>query len=738
MEIKARKLYAHTPIADGDWHLLEQHLKSVAEQTEEFTSKFGANHLGYIIGLLHDAGKASDLFQDYLISAHNAAIQGSKAPPRSVDHKLAGVKLASEIWQPIGFCLLGHHGGLPDLTSIKARLEQSANRDDVAQAIERFKTICPNLDKQSISVPKHVENPLTCEFLIRMLFSALVDADYLDTECHWDKQSFSIRQSSYDLQNLWNIFDREQTRMMKESPETPINSIRQEIYKACLDAAERQRGVYKLAVPTGGGKTRSGMAFALKHAMHNKMERIIVAIPYTSIIDQNAQVYRSIFGEANVLEHHSAVEFKDTEEYSEADLKMRLATENWDAPIIVTTTVQLFESLFARKPSRCRKLHNIANSVLILDEVQTLPTELLEAIIDVLKELVANYGVTVVLSTATQPAFSGNSPYLSGFTPEPLDIVPNPAHYFDALKRVEYEIDHEPCSWEKVSELIQQTDQVLCIVNSRKDAITLFDMVNDPQALHLSTLMCPAHRKQVLSEIKNRLDAGKPCKLISTQVVEAGVDLDFPVVFRAVAPLDRIVQAAGRCNREGRLSLGKVVVFQPKDEHKPLGTYRTAMAEARRILHTQNPNLHDPVIFEHYFQSLWQNCNLDAYDIQQLRKRLDYPEVDERFRMIRNATVPVVVRYGEPGPDELIAKLRAGNHASKDDWRKIQQYTVGIYQHELRQFLTEGLVEPIIEGLYKWVGSYDELRGISCDFTDPADLIARKEEMLWVSRRRCR
>jgi CRISPR-associated endonuclease/helicase Cas3 len=490
-----------------------------------------------------------------------------------------------------------------------------------------------------------------------------------------------------------------------------------------VSAADQPPGIYRLAVPTGGGKTRSSLAFGLHHAIKHDLSRVIVAIPYTSIIDQTAGDYRAILGDKAVLEHHSAVVLEDEE--TPETLRVRLASQNWDAPVVVTTTVQLFESLFANRPSRCRKLHNIANSVLILDEAQTLPIHLLGPILDVLQELVDNYKVTVVLCTATQPAFEGESQYLKGLK-EVRDIVPDPGRYFRELKRVTYDIIPERWDWVRVADEMKSCSQSLAIVNTRKDALALLDALEDPDALHLSTLLCGAHRRKVLEDdVKQRLRNDASCRLVSTQVVEAGVDLDFPLVLRAMGPLDRIVQAAGRCNREGRMAQpGRVIVFDPQEGSAPRGAYKTAMAEAEIILKQPGVDLHNPEVFEDYFQRLYQDVDTDKKNVQALREKLDFPEVAKRFRMIEKNTTPVIVNYGSGKALELINEAKYTGVVSKHLWRRLQPFAVNLYEYKFKQCQAKGLVEEVIPGVWLWKGAYDKVRGIRDIIRDPADLIA--------------
>lgn len=718
----SQPLLAHSPNDKGTEHYLADHLHAVAELAEGFASRFGAGELARLAGIAHDIGKANPDFQRYLLDSWRAEKEGGRKP-RSVPHSIYGaVILAQSMNEILSIVAAGHHGGLADISDLKARLSVSSEAVWLQEAPPRLgiEAIC------QASSTKCPEDALSCEFLIRMLFSALVDADWLDTERHFDSDKAAKRGSDVTPGDLWTPFEADQKRLLEQIAESPVNNARREIYEACLSAANGPQGVYRLTVPTGGGKTRSGMGFALRHAMKHGLDRIIFAIPYTSIIDQTADVYKGIFGSENVLEHHSAIEppLDPDERETEAELRRQLASENWDAPIVVTTTVQLFESLFSNKPSRCRKLHNIARSVLVLDEVQTLPVHLLRPILNVLRELVDHYGVTLVLSTATQPAFSGESPYLTGFEPEPTEIVPDPGRYFEALKRVEYEIEDEQWDWERVAEEMLKHPQALCVVNSRKDAVDLFRLLDDPNALHLSTLMCPAHRRDTLDEIRRRLRDGEPCRVVSTQVVEAGVDLDFPVVLRAIGPLDRIVQAAGRCNREGMLEQGRVIVFRPPGDRAPRGSYATATGNTAIILSGGDCDLHSPEVFDRYFRLLWQDCELDAQGIMGLRKRHNYQTVAERFRMISEDTVPVVAPYDALDRESLLRTIEAKGSVNREEWRTLQNLSVNVFRHSARKYEEEGLIRQIVDGLYVWYGIYNDHTGISAECPDPADLVA--------------
>lgn len=720
-----KKPYAHTPRDGTDtWQSLECHLRGVGSQSADFAEAFDARDIGMCAGYLHDLGKASDEFQSYLERCYKDKLEGKKPPTANVDHKLAGAARASKVkgsFSLLAIPIIGHHGGMTNISDVESRVSPQ-KITDVEKVIEQASSLLP-LDLQYTQIPSQFQTDNTaCELFLRMIYSCLVDADSLNTEAFWEPEKNHLRQPGESISNLWDRFQADQKDLTKSAKDTPVNRIRSEIYTDCVKSAELHQGVFRLTVPTGGGKTRSGMAFALKHATIHELQRVIVAIPYTSIIDQNAGIYRDILGEQNVLEHHSAIDVPDSDQYSEEDVKKELAAENWDVPVVVTTTVQLFESLFSNMRSKCRKLHNLARSVIILDEVQTLPLGMVQPIISILRELVENYHVTLVLSTATQPAFEGDSPYLKGFT-DCMEIVSSPKKYFDELKRVEYRVEPEPWAWERVAEEMRSRDQVLCVLNSRKDAVALYKLLDDPEALHLSTLMCPAHRREALDEIRRRLDNSLPCRVISTQVVEAGVDLDFPCVMRATGPLDRIVQAAGRCNREGRMSgLGEVIVFTPEEGRSPIGAYSTAMADASRILSSPQCDLSDPDIFNNYFELLWQDVVLDARCIELLRRRLDFKEVANRFRMIDGDTISVITNYNCAVTD-MLETVRWKGSVSRNEWRILQQFSVSVFRYDFDRFRRENLIKEILPGLYQWRGTYNHHYGISDDLPDPTDLI---------------
>ncbi|HOO45725.1 MAG TPA: CRISPR-associated helicase Cas3' [Deltaproteobacteria bacterium] len=734
--------YAHTPSKNSpnQWHTLNDHIIETAKLAYTFSKAFGSENLGFILGIFHDLGKVNPLFQDYLQSCSS----GKK--PIRVPHSVCG---ASYLWKILlrqnpktaclAMCAMGHQGGLiseHEAVTEGGTLDQwwnGAQNNQIKSLMQEFLQCLPLRRPEPIP-----EDDLRRELRLRMLFSALVDADFLDTENHFDKIKTAYRGHWTRPADLWPIFRTDQLRMMWNGSKSEINRIRKQIYFTCVRAGKQSPGVFRLTVPTGGGKTRSGLAFALSHAIANKrhgFRRIIIALPYTSIIDQNARVYQNILGDHFVLEHHSQVDIPEDESQSEASLRHRLASENWDFPLIVTTTVQLLESLFSNKPCRCRKLHNIARSIIILDEVQTLPPELLEPTMDILRALVDEYGVTLVLSTATQPAFD-QTPYIKAFEGIGIqEIINTYQMHFKKLERVEYQpVQQYNTLAELVDELAKpENAQVLVILNTRKHALDLHEKLKQygvDGLYHLSTLLCGAHRKRVLREVTERLGSndGLPVRLISTQVVEAGVDLDFPVVYRAMGPLDRIVQAAGRCNREAkRPEKGKVIIFDFPDNASPPGSYKTGMDDAKTLL-GRNPSarLHDPDLYTEYFQMLFRDVDLDKKCVQPYRRDLNYPKVAEKYKLIED-TIPVVIttydnNEGERRLQEYIRK------PSREAWRRLIPYVVNLSHRDLhREEIKECITEASSEhhsNLFRWIGAYDQKthRGIQGIVRDPSDL----------------
>ncbi len=727
-------LYAHTPRPGSDeWHELREHLQRVGEKTREAAAKFGAGDLGYVLGLSHDLAKADPRFQDYLRKCH--ASLPAKSEPHAAPSAMAVHGLLGSFVIPI----VGHHMGLKDAADIRDHLTRNYG-ESVACAASLWAEL--ESTPHEVFKPPSDFSPIECEMLIRMLFSTLVDSDYLDTEAHFQPSRTSQRGHGYEMGQLAKELQGHMAQF--EGKQGKVNKIRSDVLEDCRKAAVRSercaRAAYRLTVPTGGGKTLAALSFALDHAAANAMDRVIVAIPYTSIIDQTAQVYEGVFGPGVILEHHSATDPEghsselSREGQSEAEIRRRLAAENWDAPIILTTTVQLFESLFAARSSRCRKLHNIARSVIVLDEVQTLPPPLLEPILDALGQLVSRYGCTVVFCTATQPDFStlqGKlSPKCFELLTQSIEIVEDPKRHFETLRRVEYLLELEPRTPDQVAARVQSERQVLCVLNTRKDAVSILKACEDRADLfHLSTLMCPHHRKAVLSDVRSRLKDGKPVRLVSTQVVEAGVDVDFPLVMRDLGPLDRIVQVAGRCNREGKMDgLGTCIVFELDGGSAPRGAYRTGLDLTRTTLREVVEGLDQPATIATYFRDLYTYTETDAAKIQSKRERLSYETVSRDFKMIKDDTTSLVVENYRPieCPEAIADMIATYRQGSPRDWfRAVRQYTVSIAKYEVEKLGRQGWIQAHESGLQIYTGPYDDLFGIgSGEERDPADLIA--------------
>jgi CRISPR-associated endonuclease/helicase Cas3 len=492
-----------------------------------------------------------------------------------------------------------------------------------------------------------------------------------------------------------------------DNPQGDINKKRTETLKACMKKANSEQGFFTLTIPTGGGKTLASMVFALNHAVKHGLKRVIYVIPFTSIIEQNAAVFKEHLGESNVLEHHSNFDWKkgnkpDTEsaddQTKDALDKLKLASENWDIPIVVTTNVQFFESLFANKSSRCRKLHNLAKSVIIFDEAQMLPREYLDPCMLAVKELVTNYSASAVFCTATQPALDRR---LQGvkFT----ELAPDPQDLFDFYKRVQVvNIGRTPDA--NLIEKINSYSQALCIVNTRKHAKGLFDQLEGEGSFHLSTLMCPTHRKEVLSDFRKRLKSDQPCRVISTQVMEAGIDVDFPVGFRALAGLDSIIQAAGRVNREMKQGISDVYVFDPETPFiKKTPTFiKQGAAVAESILRDFAGRSDSKEAIESYFNFLYNIQSATAFDVKNILAffdkgsdafDFDFKTAAENFRMIDNNTVAVVIPYNEEAKKLL---KQAKYHPFPYTFaRQLQMYTVNIYENEFEKLQSKGVIETI-------------------------------------------
>lgn len=703
--IGSRTFYAHSAegVDASNWQPLSEHLLNVGDLARDFASMFGADELGLVSGRLHDLGKYTEAFQRRLCGS------GIR-----VDHSTHGARVASEHFGSIGrllaYGIAGHHAGLANGMGAGERTPL----DDRLTARG-----LPDLDptwKQEISLPsqlnapagfalyegtdqqKLARYPFQLSVLTRMLFSCLVDADFLDTERFYNRiNEFPDRRSEGDRPTLVQLRDQLDRHLQQLTPTGSVNQLRAEILSHVRAQANQAPGLFSLTVPTGGGKTLTSLVFALDHAIQHGLQRVIFVIPFTSIIEQNAAVFRTALGplgDAAVLEHHSAfvppVPPKDDAERYQAQEKLRLAMENWDAPIVVTTAVQFFESLFAARPSQCRKLHNVAASVVVLDEAQTMPPKLLRPCVAMIDELARNYRASIVLCTATQPALE--APDFEGGLVGVRELAPEPGRLFEKLKRVHVRhlgvIDDD-----QLAAMIREREQVLCIVNNRRHARALYQATADAAGTcHLTTLMCARHRTKVLDEVRRRLREGKPCRLISTSLIEAGVDVDFPTVLREEAGLDSVAQAAGRCNREGRARTqnSEVLIFAVENEDWAPPTELLQYAQAaREVLRYARGDPLSPDVIRQYFSRLyWQKGNgaLDAHDLLGLLRdsrpdTLPMETLAAKFRMIDSIQMPVIVPWrsgvDDHTVDQLVERLRFAERCGGLA-RQLQPYLVPV------------------------------------------------------------
>lgn len=718
----------------GNWHPLDEHLQCVADRAAEFAKPFGGEQWAYLAGLWHDLGKYSNEFQKKLYDA-NGIENHLETKPGRVIHSEAGGHWAQNILSgglERIFCwlIMGHHAGLADYGTADSgarALEPKMRSPDKSNSI--LQNVPDSIKKQhEPPPPKALLNKADISFFIRMLFSCLVDADFLDTEAFMDEGNKQLRNEVYpEIEELLTSFDEYMNSMCSEADRTNVNTIRAEVLEQCRNAAENEPGVFTLTVPTGGGKTLSSLAFSLRHAIKWGKNRIIYVIPYTSIIEQTAQVFRKIPGFKDaVLENHCNV---STHDESSESIRSRLAAENWDAPIIVTTSVQFFESLYACKTSRCRKLHNIANSVVIFDEAQCLPPRFIRPAVFAIRELCLHYDVTPVICTATQPVLTQSESFdfkfREGFE-SVTEIIDNPAQLSDGLQRVSVERfrDLQPVAYETVAEsMLAENKSALCIVNRKNDARELYGMLPEEQTIHLSTNMCAEHRLKALETIREwLLETSNLVFVVSTSLVEAGVDLDFPVVYRALAGLDSIAQAAGRCNREGTLSgFGKTVVFVP--ENQPNYVQSPASLAHEYLAKDHLDSIFNPETFQSYFtQRFFQigEASLDEHNILELlanhRLEFNFRTAAERFRLIDDSwQSPLIVPVGEA--PELVDKLI--QYEARSVFRKLQRYTISIPKRLLLNLVDEGHAHELKDfpGSYYLdnIGLYDERFG----FTPP-------------------
>lgn len=699
------EIYAHSVPTkpETEWELLQDHSEAVAVRAALFAQAFEGQKVASILGLAHDLGKTKPRFQDKLRGQKN-----------DETHSAEGAKLLRERY-PAGMgallapCVAGHHSGLTDAADLRHRLNNNKTEIalpdwlDLPPVIAPFGPLATN------------PNLFSIQFAVRMLFSCLVDADEQETAAFYDPSISRIPDTVTEAhQTAFDIHMRQ-----FEGKEGPVNALRARILSTVRERASQPPGLFSLTVPTGGGKTLASLGFALDHARAHGMERTIHVIPFTSIVEQTADVFSEALGAEAVVEHHSSFDWDNVND-DEEQKRLYRVTRNWDAPVIVTTAVQFFESLFAARKRRCVKLHNLAKSVIVIDEAQTMPRHLLRPCLAAIRELVTHYGASVVLSTATQPAVTK----AAGLdAPEALEnvreLAPDPPALYRELRRTRV-VDAGPMDDDALAGRIAAAEQVLAIVGTRRHARKLFERIEDlPGAAHLSTVMTAAHRRHVLADVRARLEVREPVRLVSTSLVEAGVDVDFPLVMRAIAGLDSIAQAAGRCNREGRgQGLGKVLVFTPTAEDAKSSDEVQAMAEIARTVmatHSDDP-LTAAAIADYFERFLWQVGPeaLDAALVGEEKHRgimaeinntgndfaFRYKSIADAFRMINDGQAPIIIRGGRWGiGDDLLEKLEwrdgAGGIA-----QALQSYTITLPHHTRRELETHRAASVWREDLF--------------------------------------
>lgn len=694
---------AHTR-EDGAVQRVDEHLRGTARLAAQFAADFDAKALGAVCGFLHDIGKYSGAFQARI-----------RAPERhaTVDHSTAGAKEAYRLGLlPAAFAVAGHHAGLPDGGSESDGPDASTLLGRVKRGTDPCEPWRGEVSLPEAALPEFcMKDGYALSFFTRMLYSCLVDADYTDTAAFMAESSSSDPAPTVEV--LWERLRNYIAGWFP--PKGPLNTQRCAILDRCIqEGLQRDPGLFTLTVPTGGGKTVASLAFALAQAQSKGLRRVIYVIPYTSIIEQTAQTFRDILGEEAVLEHHSGVSYDLQDEATPEALPLAQATETWDLPVVVTTAVQFFESLFSARPASCRKLHNLAGSVIVFDEAQMLPVSYLRPCVWAMAQLVAHYHVSAVLCTATQPALQ---PLFQEFAPQltPVELCPPDTYRWEVFQRVTFQ-NAGKLTWDALACRLQAKTQVLCVVNTRAGAQAVFQRLQGEDNFHLSTLMYPAHRRRQLAEIRRRLTLGLPCRVVSTSLIEAGVDVDFPAVYREEAGLDSLLQAAGRCNREGHRPAQESVVtlFQGEGNAPPL--FAPAIGAGRYVM-ARHTDLASPEAIHDYFRELLDLKGTQAQDVQNILptmadNRFPFRTVAERFHLIEDHTVTVYIPQDEGAA--LVERLQAGE-CSRALFRKLGQYGVSIYPQHAAALTASGDLAPWGEGVFllQNLDAYDSKTGLS-------------------------
>lgn len=720
---------AHSENNFGNTHSLSKHLHETATLSALFAWKEDYKSIFYLAGLLHDLGKYQIAFQEYI---RNGGKRGS------VPHASWGAGYARcESMVETSFVIDGHHKGIPDNSTWKVdtepfkRNEIEEFKNVVARFTEGTKIIESDFKKETLD--EIAKTSSHREAFIRYLFSALTDSDWLSTEKHFDEAISQLRHDiSLPIEEMINKLEAEFSGKSKEGK---INHMRNEARRQVLQKTNQSCGFYSLSLPTGLGKTLTSIAWALRHAQANNLKRIIIVLPFVNIIDQTAQILKGIFGSELVLEHHSSFNEDDTvirdddANYSLIEQRKKLACENWNYPIIVTTTVQFFESLFSNRPSKCRKVHNIAESVVIFDEVQTLPKEIILPTLQMLKDVQTIMQTSFLFCTATQPAFEKRKGFDGIENIQPL--INDVNEMYKETRRVEYKLLNklEPVDLSDLHNATSDNDaSTLVIFNTKKPTLKLFNLAKNhdhwEKKYHLSTTMCPDHRKRTIKNIREDLDANRRILVSSTQLIEAGVDFDFPIVFRALAPLEAIIQAAGRCNRENTLgpSGGKVFLFKLHDGGMPDKTYSACANHSEEFIRPDINQLHDPETFSKYYSQVVNlYVNPDQYNINQARKDFNFQTVNDSYRIIRDKTESLYMYHYSEASRQLFHSVEHKEFLSKNDYRQMQIYTVSVYEHFVIK--NSKLCKMMPQGFLVWYGHYDQQTGISVEPIEADKLI---------------
>ncbi len=713
------QMLAHISEDGARTQTIYEHLSGTAELAGAFAAPFGAQKEAAYAAQLHDIGKFSMNFQKRLHGGD------------PVDHSTAGAQEAIKAGHiPAAFAIAGHHSGIPDGGNPHDSADESTLFGRRERPVKDYSAWKQEITPQPGTLPDWLQgrpDNLTMAFFTRMLYSCLVDADFIDTETFMNGQEMP-RGSHTGLSELLERVRNRAAGYLSSPNGSPVAQQRNTVLRACMEKGARGApGLYTLTVPTGGGKTFASLAFALEHAAAQKMARVIYVIPYMSIIDQTAAVFSDLLGEENVLADYSCADYKSVEpdEMTPEQRRKLLASENWDAPVVVTTAVQFFESLYANRSSRCRKLHNIANSVIIFDEAQTLPNDYLKPCISAIAQLVQHYHATAVLCTATQPAlmplFQEIDPSLTA-----QEISPDPARLYEVLRRVTLR-DGGKLSMDALCEQLAAAPQVLCVVNRRKTAQELFAQLPQEGSYCLTTLLCAADRRRQLDEIRQRLHDGLPCRVVSTSLIEAGVDVDFPLAYREAAGLDSLLQTAGRCNREGRRPAAESLVscFSLEDCPPPqmIAQNVSALQYAARRCDGHYDQLNTPEAIHAYFQELYCNRGDAALDkkgiLNAFRKGisgciLPFAQVAEAFHLIETPTRTVYLPIGEG--EALCERLRSGQ-VSRSLYRRLGTYSVACYTKQFDALDAAGALKLLPNGsaILLDTTKYDRQTGLAMD-----------------------